>query len=357
VSRRGEAQALPESDRLEGAPHPRETYGFFGNAAAERALLDAYRGNRLAQAWILSGPEGVGKATLAWRFARFLLAHPSAGAPAVQAATSLFVPAEAPAARQMAAMALADLFPLRRAWNDKTKKFYTEIRVDDVREVTHGLHSASGTGGWRVAIVDTADDLNRSSANALLKVVEEPPERALFLLIANQPGRILPTIRSRCRKLSFEPLPSEEICAAVRALGGEVAQTPQEQLQAAANASGGSVRETLRLLDGDGVLFDATLRALLGNLPRVEWGAVHALADRLTGRDNEEAFETFLRGLRRWMDGRVREFAGQGAGRVIGYAQAWDDIAVAVRETEVFNFDKKALVVGIFERLAKAAGG
>ena len=91
-------------------------------------------------------------------------------------------------------MALADVFPLRRSWNEKTKKFFTEIRIDDVREIIHAFHQGSGTGGWRVAIVDCADDLNRSSANALLKLIEEPPERALFLLIAHQPGRLLPTV-------------------------------------------------------------------------------------------------------------------------------------------------------------------
>ena len=169
-------------------------------------MLTAYRQDRMAQAWILGGPEGVGKATFAWRLARFLLAHPDPAAPEVQRAQSLFVPGEAPAARRIASMALADVFPLRRSWNEKTKKFFTEIRIDDVREIIHAFHQGSGTGGWRVAIVDCADDLNRSSANALLKLIEEPPERSLFLLIAHQPGRLLPTIRSRCRKLMLGPL-------------------------------------------------------------------------------------------------------------------------------------------------------
>jgi DNA polymerase-3 subunit delta' len=350
-----ESPAAPESDRLPGAPHPRETLTFFGHRAAERALLDAYRQNRLAHAWILGGPEGVGKATLAWRFARFLLAHPDPAAREAQEAQSLFVPGEAPAARQIASLALADIFPLRRGWNEKTKKFFTEIRVDDVREITRAFRSASGTGGWRVAIVDAADELNRSSANALLKIIEEPPERALFLLIAHQPGRLLPTIRSRCRKLMLEPLRPEEICAAVRQLGAPFSQLPEASVLEAAEAAEGSVRETLRLLDGDGVAFDRALRALFENLPRVEWSAVHALADRLNGRDNEAAFETFMRALYRFLDRRVRAGAGEGAARLIGYADAWDEIGAALRETEVFNFDKKALIVTIFERLEHAS--
>ncbi|MGA8172085.1 MAG: DNA polymerase III subunit delta' [Methylocystis sp.] len=349
--------STPESDRLDDAPHPRETTAFFGHAAAERALLSAYRQNRMAQAWILGGPEGVGKATLAWRLARFLLAHPDPSSLEVQRAESLFVPAESPAARRIAAMALADVFLLRRSWNEKTKKFFTEIRIDDVREIIHAFHQGSGTGGWRVAIVDCADDLNRSSANALLKLIEEPPERALFLLIAHQPGRLLTTIRSRCRKLSLGPMAPSDIAAAVRALGGAYATTPDETLAEAAAHAQGSVREALRLLDGDSIAFDRTLRAMFERLPQIEWNAVHALADRLAGRDNEAAYDTFMRALHRFLDARAKTLAGEGAGRLIGYADAWEEIGQAARETEVFNFDKKALVLGIFERLERAARG
>ncbi len=352
-----DASSSLESDRFEAAPHPRETLTFFGNAVAERALLDAYRHNKMSQAWILAGPEGVGKATLAWRLARFLLAHPEPATEEVQGAHSLFVPGEAPAARRIASMALADIFSLRRSWNEKTKKFYTEIRIDEVRAVIHAFHRGSGTGGWRVAIVDCADDLNRSSANALLKLIEEPPERALFLLIAHQPGRLLPTIRSRCRRLMLEPLAPPDIMRAVCALGGAYASSPDETINEAATHAHGSVREALRLLDGDAIAFDRTLRAMFDRLPQIEWSAVHALADRLTGRDNEAAYATFMRALHGFLDARARTLAGEGAQRLIGYANAWEEIGQAARETEVFNFDKKALVLGIFERLERAARG
>ncbi len=347
----------PESDRFPGAPHPRETLNFFGNAAAERALLDAYRRDRLAGAFILGGPEGIGKATLAWRFARFLQAHPDPKSAAAQAASSLFVSAEAPAARRMAAQALPDVFSLRRSWNEKSCKPFTEIRVDDVREVTQAFHSASGVGGWRVAIVDSADELNRSSANALLKIIEEPPARSVFLLVAHRPARILTTIRSRCRKLALEPLAPGEIAAVVRSLGAPWAALPEAEILRAAQGASGSARAALRLLDGEGAAFDAAIHALFAALPRVEWSAVHALADRLTGRDNEEAFEGFIRALQGFLDQRVRALAGRGAAAVIGYAEAFDEISAAVRETEVFNFDKKALIVSIFARLERAGRG
>jgi DNA polymerase-3 subunit delta' len=352
-----ESAGPPESDRFPGAPHPRENLSFFGNEAAERALLDAYRSGKLAQAFILGGPEGVGKATLAWRFARFLSAHPDPKAAAVQEARSLFVPAEAPAARRMAAQALPDVFSLRRAWNEKTRKHFTEIRVDDVREVTRAFRSASGVGGWRVAIVDAADELNRSSANALLKIIEEPPERSVFLLVAHRPARILATIRSRCRKLALEPLGVEEIAAATRSLGAPWAELPEADILRAAQGARGSLRAALRLSHGEGAAFDAAMHALFAALPRVEWNAVHALADRLTGRDNEEAFEGFVRALHAFLDQRVRARAVRGAAAVIGYAEAFEEISAAVRETEVFNFDKKALIVSIFARLERAGSG
>jgi DNA polymerase III subunit delta' len=351
-----EAAAAPESDRFGDAPHPRQTLSLFGHREAEGELLDAYRRNRMAQAWILGGPEGIGKATLAWRVARFLLAHPDSTAADVQSAQTLDVPAESPAARRIAALALADIFLLRREWNDKTKKHFTEIRVDDVRRIIHAFHQGAGEGGWRVAIVDCADDLNTASANALLKLIEEPPERALFLLVAHQPARILPTIRSRCRKLPLAALTPDETIAALRALGPEMAAAPEAMLSAAAAQSEGSVREALRLLDGDGVAFDATLRAMFARLPQVDWSAVHLLGDRLTGRDNEQAYETFMRALRRWLDARLREKAQEGAppAKLVAYADAFDEIGKAARETEVFNFDKKALVLGVFERLERA---
>lgn len=347
----------PESDRFSDAPHPRETAGFFGHEAAERELLEAYRQNKMAQAWIISGPEGIGKATLAWRLARFLLSYPDRMVPEVLDATSLYVPEDAPVSRRIAALALPDAFLLRREWNEKTKKHFTEIRIEDVRKLIHLFHHGSGGGGWRIAIVDSVDDLNRSSANALLKLIEEPPERSLFLLVAHQPGRILPTIRSRCRKLALSALSETEIVQVIRALGPEWRDLPQDSVAAAAVGAEGSVREALRLLDGDGVVFDKALRAMFARLPQVDWLAVHALADKLTGRDNEFAYETFMTTLYRWLDRTVRAKAEQGASAasLAPYAKAWESITRAARDTEVFNFDKRALILSIFADLEQAA--
>ena len=164
--------------------NPRETSVLYGHAEAERALLAAYRGGRFPHSWLIGGPAGIGKATLAYRMARFVLAHPDPRAPLVQTATSLQVDADHPVARRIAAQAQGDLLVLERTINEKTNKLYQDIRVDDVRRTVTFFGSTAGEGGWRVAIVDPVDELNPSGANALLKILEEPPRRAVLLLVS-----------------------------------------------------------------------------------------------------------------------------------------------------------------------------
>ncbi len=146
---------------------------------------------------------------------RFLLSHPDPAAPAVQAARNLAVPEEHPVSQKIAALSHGDVFLLRREWNEKSKRSYTEIRAEDVRHAIHLFQQASSAGGYRICIVDAAEDLNRSGANALLKLIEEPPPRSLFLIISHRPGQVLSTIRSRCRRLLLKPLTAEEIVSVV----------------------------------------------------------------------------------------------------------------------------------------------
>src|SRR5471032_3513251 len=208
---------------------PRETSALFGHAEAERALLEAYKGGRIPHAWLIGGPPGIGKATLAYRLARFVLAHPDPKAPAVQDATSLAVGADNPVARRIAAQAQGDLLVLERTINETTGKLYTVIRVDDVRRSVSFFGSTAGEGGWRIAIVDAVDDLQREGANALLKVLEEPPARTLLLLVSHAPGRELPTIRSRCRRLLLRPLDAADVARAVAAATGRNADDADVQ--------------------------------------------------------------------------------------------------------------------------------
>src|SRR5262249_14973430 len=201
---------VSEADAPE-PPHPRETTAWFGHAEAERALLEAFRGGRIPHGWLIGGPSGIGKATLAYRMARFVLANPDPAARAVQAARSLAVPSDHPAARRVAAQSHTDLLVLERT-PGPTGALRTVITVDKVRRTVRFCGATAGGGGWRICVGATADGLQApQAANALLKVLEEPPARALFLIASHAPGRLLATIRSRCRRLMLRPLDEEDV--------------------------------------------------------------------------------------------------------------------------------------------------
>ena len=197
-------------------------------------MLEAYREGRLAPAWLICGLEGIGKATLAWRFARFVLANPDPTAPAVRQARDISTPPNDPAVRQLVAMSHPDFALLRRAWNADSEKFRQDIRVEDIRAGLHRFHLSAAFGGWRVAILDSADDLNRAGANALLKMIEEPPPRALFLIVSHRPGLLPATIRSRCRRLRLDPLSPPDIVEVVKSLGPPWSERGDAAIAAAA---------------------------------------------------------------------------------------------------------------------------
>src|SRR5215217_516424 len=201
------------------AVHPRETTAFFGHRHAETALLNAYRSGRIPHAWLIGGPAGIGKATLAYRMARFVLAHRNPLGSAVQHAETLWVDASDPVASRVAAGAHGGLLTLERTLNDKGV-MRSVITVDETRETISFFGSTAAVEGWRVCVVDTVDELNANSANALLKVLEEPPARSLFLLASHAPGRVLPTILSRCRKLLLRPLEAADVACAVAEVTG-----------------------------------------------------------------------------------------------------------------------------------------
>ncbi|MGO8738086.1 DNA polymerase III subunit delta' [Rhodoblastus sp.] len=346
----------PESDRFEPAPHPRDSFCLYGQDKAERELLEAFRLGRMPQAWILGGPQGIGKATLAWRLARFIAANPDPRLPAVQRAENLAVDPKNPAVRRIAAMSFGDLALLRREWNDKTKKHSTRIMVEDVRAMLRLFEQSAGEGGWRMAIIDSADDLNVSSANALLKLIEEPPPRSLFLLVAHHPGRILPTIRSRCRLLTLPRLDDAALDAAVRAaLDAAGEKFSQADLARARARADGSAREALRLvMAGEGAVDGLTQKAL-ARLPDVDWLLVHRIGEAVAAREAESEFDAFLRGLYGWLSENLHRNKGLGPRAVAPYADAWEFMEREARDLEIYNLDKRAFAVVVFSRLAEAA--
>jgi DNA polymerase III subunit delta' len=332
-------------------PHPRETTAFFGHAAAERALLDAYRGGRIPHAWLIGGPPGIGKATLAYRMARFVLAHPDPAAPGVQAAASLAVDPEHPAVRRIAARAHGGLLVLERT-EGESGALRTVITVDEVRRTIGFFGRTAGEGGWRICIVDSADELQYpQGSNALLKILEEPPRRALLLLASHAPGRLLPTIRSRCRQLALRPLAPEDIARAAAAALGRGAD--EEEVAEAAAAADGSVGRAVQLLSADALKVRERVTELLAALPSVDAMALHALGDAL-GRADPQAFATFVDTVRDWLSARLGRGSGEPA-RLAQVAEVWEKLNGAAREVEVFNLDRKPMVFAVFGLLAEAA--
>jgi DNA polymerase III subunit delta' len=329
---------------------PRLTHDLVGHTEAERALLEAYQSGRIPHAWLIGGERGIGKATLAYRMARFVLAHPDPATPAVQKAQSLAVPADHPTTRRIAGQAHSDLLVLRRIINDKTGKLFTDIRVDDVRRTVPFFGSTAGEGGWRVASVDPLEDLNRAGENALLKVLEEPPLRALLLLVSHAPGRVLPTIRSRCRTLILRPLGVEDVARALEAAaGGEAAS---DDLKAAAAAADGSVGRALSFLEGDALELRMQVMALLERLPAIDPRALHALGDAIAGTE-AEPLAAFVDTINSWLGERLRN-GPQQVPRLACVAEAWASVNRAAREVEAYNLDRKPLVFSVFGQLAKA---
>lgn len=363
-----DAEALPEADRLDDFPHPRETRSLVGQGAALSMLTDALAGGRMHHAWLLSGPKGVGKATLAYQFAKIALARPEE--------RDLFGPGlsiepNSPTDRQVRAMSHPGLLVLRRTYDPKAKRFSQTIPVDDVRRLKAFLALTAEAQGWRVVVVDSADDLNANAANALLKSLEEPPPRTIFLVVTSAPGRLLATIRSRCRIVALEPLADADLKrAAAQALTSAGKAVPEaHDWESLLPPAQGSVGRALTLFGGGGLALQGRIDAILNGLPKLDAKAVHALGDDLQGAAQERKFELFFELYQATLARLIAAQAtGEGperdvalAGRLIGaerlatFAELWETTARDKADTSALNLDRKSLILGSFARLEAAS--
>ena len=333
-------------DPRDTAWHPRRATELVGHKATEGRLLQAHQSAKLHHAWLLSGPRGIGKATLAYRFAKFLLQVPTAHG--AQAHTTLHIAPEGHAFRQVAASSHPDLKVIERAVDQRSKRLKTEIAVDDAREAQNFFARTSGAGGWRVAIVDAADDLNSESANALLKVIEEPPKQSIFLIICNQPGRLLRTIRSRCLHLPMDPLSTDETLKVLRHLPPDAIEAEEGALREAAELSRGSPGKAMDLIGSRGAAaFGEFLkRSKLSPATAVE------IAAAFSGRETAEDYFIFCELLVGWTAEQARAAGLQGHGEAL--ARAHDDINASLRQADALNLDRRQTVTDALMRLEEA---
>ncbi len=364
---------IPEPDRITGAPHPRETETLFGQSGAEASFLEAYNAGRLHSGWLITGPRGVGKSTLAWKIATFLLSQDPQdddglfGAPPPP--TSLQVDPEHPDARLVQSGAHPRLFIVRRPYDDKTKKLKSEITVDAVRGVKGFFHMSSTDGGRRVVIVDAADELNRNAANAILKELEEPPADTTILLIAHQPSRLLPTIRSRCRELRCPPLGPDDLGHALTQAGH-----PNGASEALTVLAGGSAGDAIAMLNHDGLPRYAEIVKTLSKLPNADRPMVLSLANSCAGVANVirygltlDLIDHFLaRAARAGLLGAPTTQGAPGEAELLArlspddraaraWAQLQQDLSARIRHGRAVNLDPAALVLDIVFKIEETA--
>ena len=350
-----DVEPLPESDQIGDLPHPRDQYELFGHAEAAATLAGAARANRLAHAWIIGGPKGVGKATLAWRFARALLVHGAENCP-----DDLSVPAGHPIARRMAALAHADVMLVRRPWDPERKRPRTELPIEEVRRLNGLFSRHSSDGGYRIAIIDAADDMNRAAENALLKTLEEPPRKSLLLLVAHAPGALLPTTRSRCRALNLRPLDGETMGRALATLSPGL---NKDTLSVLGGLAEGCPGRALELVELGGLELYRSITSVLVSLPRLNGDVLFALGDRVGRATSDRGLYLFVQLLSGILQRVVRGALGASAGvpdeaqlltRMRGLAPLeawvvlWENLQAMATRADALNLDKKQLVLNAF---------
>ena len=362
-------------------PAPRENPHFVGHRTAADALVEAWQSGRLAHAWLIAGPRGIGKATLAYRFARFVLAGgeqrgegggEGSGEGSGEGGTDdgLAMAPEHPVFRRIAAGGHSDLAVVERGLGDRGR-LRAEIVVDDVRAANAFLSLTAGEGGWRVVIVDAAEEMNRNAANALLKRLEEPPRRVLFLLVSHAPSRVPATLRSRCRVLALSPLPAP---ALEGLLDAAMAGLPAAERRVLGLLAEGSPGRAAALAEQGGAALYRRVIGLVGALPALDARPLHQLADGLSGRDGVDRLRTLAELILWWLGRSIRAAArgelgtmeevvpGERASAALlegaaldRWVGVWENLDRSFAEADGLNLDPRQVLIGAFTMLQEAA--
>jgi DNA polymerase III subunit delta' len=354
---------------------PRENPALLAHAEAEHELRRLVEAGRLPHAILLSGLRGIGKATLAFRLARFLLAKPEdlpaemfsgteAGGLAIEAESGVF--------RRVASGGHADLLTIERAYDPRRRRLRSDIIVEDTRAIAGFFRLTAAEEGWRIVIVDGAEEMNRNAANALLKILEEPPRRGLLLLVSHSPGRLLPTVRSRCRHFPLTALARPLVLQLLGRYRPELARSEAEALVGLAE---GSIGRAIELAEAGGLALYRSMLGILAQAPRIEVAELYALADKLARPDAEEAY----RACEELLSQLLAKMALRAAGRpfepeepIAGeegevmqrlaacadparWADLRDRIGRSFADTDQLNLDRKQVVLGAFFAVEEVA--
>jgi DNA polymerase-3 subunit delta' len=345
-----ERLAPEQFDTIEGIPEPAENPRLIGHEQAAKMLAGAYRVGKLPHALLLAGPQGIGKATLAFHLARHLLAHPAAESAPGELAQ---IDPASPLFRQVATGAHPSVLHLTRPMNDKTKSFKTVVTVDEIRRVSRFLSLTSHDGAYRVVIVDPADDMNTNAANALLKNLEEPPSRTAFILITHSIGRLLPTIRSRCQTILLQPLPAEKLLSV---LAGFDSGLPDDQAAGAAivERAAGSPRDAILLTQYGGLEISEAIDKLVTG-KTIDIAQAHRLGDAVAARDQAIQFGIFNRHALDVVADAASHAARAGdLAKANRLSECWQSTLQTIDEAETYNLDKKQHVLGVIHALHAA---
>jgi DNA polymerase-3 subunit delta' len=346
-----------EEETADDRRHPRRRFNLVGHQNAEARLLAAYRSGKMHHGWIFGGPGGIGKATLAYRLARFILLYPDPAA-IPEEITTLDVASDDPVSRRVAASGHSDLLTVTQARDPKTKKFKREIGVAEARKAGNFFTRTAGEGGWRICIVDPASALNATAANALLKTLEEPPERALFVLVSDIPGRLMATIRSRCVRLDLAPLSDSNVTDVLnQIIEGEEGFSPA-QIQAAANWAKGSPGMALKMLQAGVHERLEEFSRLAASFPALDKRKALDFAEKIAARGADQHYLLFCDVFLNWLAGETRKRAisepsltSSASGAL---ADAYQEIDRSLRRANALNLDKRQTILQALYRVERA---
>lgn len=281
-----QAPSLPQPDQADGCPHPRDVYSLVGHEQQESRFADAFNRQSLHHAWLITGPQGIGKASLAYRMVRTVLG----GQP--QTDGRLDVPEGDPVAQRVASLGHGDFLSIRRPYDEKSKKIKSVIPIEEARKVTSFFSKKAAEGGWRVCIIDTIDEMNIKATNAVLKTLEEPPDKCLILLISKAPGRLLPTIRSRCMELQLRALEEDALTPWLRDKTDADAQDIANIILMSGGAPG---RAYALAKNADTVI--KPLQAFTQSFPNPSGRLLHMISDQLSLANASVSYQLFCDAL------------------------------------------------------------